>query len=83
MSNVILTPQVAADEVCHPEQLRIWGNDLVSALDHYLRKDLDYSDYVDLAALAEREIKRIVKSAFDHPEAQTIKRSIFRTRLQS
>lgn len=82
MADVILGPAAAADEVCHEEQLRIWGNDMISAIgmENYLRKDLDYHDHIDLAHIVEREIKRIVQAAFDHPEAKTIKRSIFRPR---
>jgi hypothetical protein len=75
-ATVILAPTAAAETVCHEEQLRIWANDLVGLLsmESYLREDLDYSDGVDLEGVVMREIKKIVESAFDHPEARTIRR---------
>ena len=76
MATVILNPAAAADLVCHEEQLRIWANDLVGLLsmENYLREDLDYSEGVEIEAAVMREIKKIVESAFDHPEAATIRR---------
>jgi len=75
-ATVILGPAAAAEAVCHEEQLRIWANDLVGLLsmENYLREDLDYSEGADLEQMVMCEIKKIVESAFDHPEARTIKR---------
>lgn len=75
MSNVILLPAAAAEEVCHEEQLRIWADEVISALgmDNYLNFS-SYADKVDMEAIVMREIKSIVESAFDHPAAATIRR---------
>ena len=75
MSVVILNPAAAAETVCHEEQLRIWADDVIAALgmEDYL-KFSSYADKVDMERIVMREIKSIVESAFDHPEARTIKR---------
>lgn len=77
MAVVILNPAAAAETVCHEEQLRIWANDLVGLLsmENFLREDIDYSEGIDLEQAVMREIKKIVESAFDHPEARTIRRT--------
>lgn len=71
MSNVILTPALAAAAVCHDEQMVVWANDMVAGLGEWLREDIDYSD-VQLAVTV--ELRRIIEAAFDHPEAKTIRR---------
>lgn len=73
---VIHNPASAAEMVCHEEQLRIWADDMISAIGMQgdFLKDLAYCDLVDLHGVVEREIKSIVESAFDHPEAVTIRR---------
>jgi hypothetical protein len=73
---LILTPAAAAETVCHDEQLRIWADDVISALgmENYLNFS-SYADKVDMERIVMREIKSIVESAFDHPEARTIKRA--------
>lgn len=75
-ATVILSPQAAADEVCHEEQMTVWAYDFVGmlSLGDYLRHDLSYSEGVDLTEDVKRELRSIIKSAFDHPEARTIKR---------
>lgn len=75
-ATVILSPAKAAETVCHEEQLRIWADDVISALgmEDYL-KFSSYADKVDMEAIVMREIKSIVESAFDHPEARTIRRT--------
>lgn len=76
-ATVILNPASAAELVCHDEQLRIWADDHIIgalAVGGYLRDDLTYDDKVALALDMQREIKSIVESAFDHPEAATIRR---------
>jgi hypothetical protein len=40
----------------------------------YLR-DLDYSEGIELQASIKRELRRIIESAFDHPEARTVLRT--------
>lgn len=72
---IILTPAAAVQAVAHDEQLRIWAEEVVGVLsvNGYLR-DLDYAEGVELHADVAREIKSILESAFDHPEARTIKR---------
>lgn len=76
MGTVILNPAAAAETVCHEEQLRIWADDVISALgmEDYL-KFSSYADKVDMEQIVMREIKSIIESAFDHPEARTIKRT--------
>ena len=74
-ATIILSPAAAAEAVAHEEQLRIWADDHIIgalALGGYLRDDLSYDEKVDLARDMMREIKGIVESAFDHPEARTI-----------
>ena len=75
-ATVILGPAAAAEAVCHDEQLRVWADDMISAIGMQgdFLKDLAYCDLVDLHSVVEREIKSIVESAFDHPEAATIRR---------
>ena len=74
-ATVILNPAMAAEAVCHDEQLLIWADDLIGylSMENYLRDDLDYSEGVDLQIAVKRELRRIIESAFDHPEARTIK----------
>jgi hypothetical protein len=72
MTAVLLThPAKAAEEVCHDEQLGVWSNEIVGRLsiEGYLRDDLSYDDGIDLHKSIADEIKRIVASAFTHPEA--------------
>jgi hypothetical protein len=74
-ATLILSPAAAAEAVCHDEQLRIWADDVISALgmEDFL-KFSSYADKVDIEQIVMREIKSIVQSAFDHPEARTIRR---------
>lgn len=77
MSQVILLPHAAAEAVCHEEQLRIWAHDdLIGALalGGFLRDDLSYDEAIDMEHTVKRELRRIIKSAFDHPEARTIRK---------
>lgn len=73
---VILMPTTAAETVCHEEQMTIWVSEFVGmlSLGGYLRENLDYSEGVDLTNDVARELRSIIKAAFDHPEAKTIKR---------
>lgn len=76
-ATVILNPAAAAECVCHDEQLRIWAHDeLIGALalGGFLREDLSYDELIDLERTVMRELKGIITSAFDHPEAVTIRR---------
>lgn len=75
MSVVILNPAAAAETVCHEEQLRIWADDVISALgmENYLNFS-SYADKIDMERIVMREIKSIIEGAFNHPEARTIKR---------
>ena len=78
MGDVILGPKMAAEVVCHDEQLRIWTDDHVLAalsMSGFLREGLSYDDVIELHGIVAREIKSIIQSAFDHPEAKTIRRS--------
>lgn len=78
MGTIILGPAAAAETVCHDEQLRIWAHDHILAtlsMEGYLRDDLSYDDRIDMEKMVMREIKGIVESAFDHPEARTIRRT--------
>lgn len=73
-SKVTLLPSVAVERVAHDEQLTIWANDLIGTLGvhDFLSTELTGGDIGDLHAVLKREIKGIVGSAFDHPEAQTV-----------
>ncbi|WP_375414391.1 hypothetical protein [uncultured Bradyrhizobium sp.] len=77
MGTVILNPAAAAETVCHEEQLRLWADDMISAIGMQgdFLKDLAYCDLVNLHRVVESEIKSIIESAFDHPEARTIRRT--------
>lgn len=61
--------QHAADIVCHTEQMIVWTDEIVSclALGDYLREDLSYDDKISINAKIDREIRRIIESAFSHP----------------
>ena len=76
MSNVILTPAAAVEEVCHEEQMVIWTNDVmgVLAMGDWLRDDLSYDDKIELDHAIRQELKSIIGMALDHPEAATIRR---------
>lgn len=72
MTAVLLThPAKAAELVCHDEQLRIWADDVVGlmSMEGWLKDDLSYGDGVDLVNAIKRELKKVVESAFTHPEA--------------
>lgn len=76
-ATIILGPAAAAETVCHEEQLRIWAHDHIEgalALGGWLREDMTYQDGVEMEHAIMRELKSIIESAFDHPEARTIKR---------
>lgn len=75
MGTVILTPAAAVEEVCHEEQLRIWADDLISALgmENYLNFS-SYADKIDMERIVMREIKSIAEAIFDHPAAATVRR---------
>lgn len=75
-ATVILSPKAAAAEVCHDEQMTIWVSDFVGMLSMggWLREDISYAEGVDLSEDVKRELLSIIESAFDHPEARTIKR---------
>jgi hypothetical protein len=76
MATVILNPAAAAETICHEEQLRIWAHEVIAALgmENYLNFS-SYDDQIDMERIVMREIKSIIESAFDHPEARTIRRS--------
>jgi len=75
-ATVILNPASAAEIVCHEEQLRIWADEMIAAIGMQgdFLKEMSYDELLDLGRIVEREIKNIVQSAFDHPEATTIRR---------
>ena len=75
-ATIILTPSQAANEVCHEEQMVVWASDFVGMLSMggWLREDISYADGVDLTEDVKRELRGIIESAFNHPEARTIKR---------
>lgn len=62
--------EAETDRVCHEEQLRIWADDLIGALNwgEFLRDDLSYDEGLDLERAVMAEIKRIVGHALAHPE---------------
>lgn len=72
---IILSPQRAAAEVCHDEQMQIWSHEIVVALGMAgLLRDLSYAEGVEAHAVVTQELRSIIEAAFDHPEARTIKR---------
>lgn len=75
-ATIILSPTAAADEICHDEQMVVWASDFVGMLSmgDWLRENIDYSDSLELQEAVKRELQSIIKMAFDHPEARTIKR---------
>ena len=74
-ATIYLTPKAAVEVVCHEEQLRIWADEVISALgmENYLQFS-SYDDNVDMEQIVMRELKSIIEMAFDHPEAATIRR---------
>jgi hypothetical protein len=54
----------------------IWADDVVGALavGNFLLDDLSYDDKIELDHTIRNEIKSIIRMAFDHPEAATIRR---------
>lgn len=74
--SLVLGPARAADLACHDEQLEVWANDVIGylSMEGWLRDDLSYDDIIDLNEAVKREIKRIVASAFAHPEVNCIRR---------
>ena len=74
MATVTLLPSAAVDRICHAEQMVIWSGDLAGALNlaGFLRDDMSYDDGVDLLRCLEREIRSIIRTALDHPEARTV-----------
>lgn len=76
MTTVILNPAKAAETVCHPEQMTIWSHEIVVALGMagLLKEELSYDDGLEAHFIVERELRDIIESAFDHPEARTIRR---------
>lgn len=77
MAEIILNPARAAEIVCHDEQLQVWSHEVMVTLGMlgYLREDLSHDDLIGIEQAIAGEIKSIVAMAFDHPEAQTIRRS--------
>lgn len=75
-ATIILGPKAAAEAVCHDEQMVIWASDFVGMLSMggYLREDLSYSEGLDMTEDVKRELRSIIESAFDHPEARTIRK---------
>lgn len=59
-----------AKAVCHKEQLDIWSGDFLGALSiaGHISEDLEYHEVIDAHSVAQDEIKKIVESAFSHPE---------------
>ncbi len=75
-AEIISSPLRFAKEVCHEEQLRIWAEELIGTLSvhEFLRDDLSYDDGIALEKTVMHEIRSIIESAFNHPEAKAVKR---------
>lgn len=75
-ATVILSPQAAAAEVCHDEQMEIWSHEIVVGLGMagLLKDPLDSSELAEAHSVVKDELRSIIEMAFDHPEARTIKR---------
>ena len=71
MTDLATRLEEAAQAACHEEQMIVWSGEVVGALGmgDFLREGMSYDEGLDLVATVEREIKRIVSSAFSHPEA--------------
>lgn len=76
MNRVTLLPSVAVDRVCHDEQMRIWARDIAVALGmaNYLSM-ASYEEILDVERIIQGELKSIMESAFNHPEAVTMANS--------
>lgn len=79
-ATIVLTPQRAAETVCHDEQMVIWASDFLGMLNlgGWLREDMTYDDGVEAGEAIKRELRSIIEAAFDHPEARTMKSSAAR-----
>ena len=75
MTKVVMLPKAAADAVCHDAQMIIWSGNVVTALQDggFLRNDLVYDDVVLLHKSVASEIRKIVRTAFDHPSVKSFK----------
>ena len=71
MNDLVRRLEAAAEAACHNEQMTIWSGEIVAALgmDDFLKEDLSYGEKVDLQVTVKDEIRRIIASAFEHPEA--------------
>lgn len=73
MGDVTLLPSAAVDAICHEEQMTVWTGELVGAFSMAdLFKDLSYDEVILAHQVAGEEIRRIIRSALDHPEARTV-----------
>ena len=65
----ILTPEAAAEGICHEEQMDIWASDFVGMLNlgEWLRDDLDYQSGVELGEAVKRELRSVIEMAIGHP----------------
>jgi hypothetical protein len=71
---VILLPEVAAEAVCHEEQMTVWVSELTGelGLGHWLRDDLTYEDALNMDDALKRALRSIIGMAFNHSMAGTI-----------
>jgi hypothetical protein len=54
-----------AEEVCHNDQLVVWAEELLYALECWIEAPESYDDVVQCGQAAKEEIKRIVECAFE------------------
>ena len=57
-----------ADLVCHDKQMNIWEDDVLGELAEFLELPDSFEEMMRLRESANRAIKRLVASAFSHPE---------------
>ena len=72
MSSVTLLPKQAAEQVGHDEQLQVWAHDIAVRLGMENHLSLtSHDEILDVERIIRDELKTILQSAFDHPEAVT------------
>lgn len=77
MGEVIANPRRAAEEVCHDEQMQIWAHEVLVAVgmcDCFRDFHPTTEDVIELEAAISQELRSIIRSAFNHPEARTVLR---------
>ena len=75
MGDVTLLPEQAADRVGHDEQIQVWAHEIAVSLGmaDYLSLET-YDSIIDVERIIQDELRDILRTAFNHPEAVTFVR---------